>query len=132
MSWITWTIFGISILAFLGWNFFRQQLNKEDIASIRQALHKGALLLDVRTPAEYKAGHIDGALNIPLGELQKRLKEVGRKKAPVVVYCRSGNRSATATQILKQAGFQEVYDMKAKSNWKSVQSNQPATGAVGL
>ncbi|NLB44789.1 MAG: rhodanese-like domain-containing protein, partial [Clostridiaceae bacterium] len=60
-----------------------------------------ALLIDVRTEAEFKSGHIEGALLLPIDQLQAKLSELPKDKAtPLVVYCRSGNRSATAAQIL--------------------------------
>lgn len=78
----------------------------------------GAILLDVRTPAENKDLRIPGSLLIPVDELPKRLSELPKDPAkPIVVYCRSGNRSATAAAILVQAGFPAVYDMGGINNW---------------
>jgi len=74
------------------------------------------MLLDVRTPEEFAGQRIPGAVNIPVQELATRLKEVGPKGRPVVVYCRSGGRSAGAAQLLKRAGF-EVTDIGAMGNW---------------
>ncbi len=64
----------------------------------------GATLLDVRTPGEFSSGHIDGALNISVDELEAHLAEVPRGK-PVVVYCQSGARAATATTLLRANGY---------------------------
>lgn len=78
----------------------------------------GAILLDVRTPAEYKELRIPGSLLIPVDELPNRLSELHKDPAkPIVVYCRSGNRSATAAAILVKAGFPAVYDMGGIINW---------------
>ncbi|MGC4114684.1 MAG: rhodanese-like domain-containing protein [Myxococcales bacterium] len=77
----------------------------------------GARLLDVRTPGEFAAGHIDGALNIPVQELSGSLKKVGPKDKPVVVYCASGARSAMAAQTLKANGWQTVRNLGAMSRW---------------
>ena len=63
---------------------------------------RNALLLDVRTPEEYREGHIPGSRNIPLDQLE-RLKE--RKHNPLYVYCWSGARSAQACALLRQMGF---------------------------
>lgn len=82
----------------------------------RTMVANGALLLDVRTPAEFSDGHVDGATNIPVQELASRMAEVGPKTRPVVVYCRSGARSATATGMLKSAGYQ-VLDVGGMSNY---------------
>ncbi len=74
------------------------------------------ILLDVRTPAEFAEGHIPGAVNIPVDSLHSRLSEVP-SDLPVVVYCRSGNRSATAAQILDRAGYDSVYDLGGILAW---------------
>lgn len=65
------------------------------------------LLLDVRQPEEYRAGHIQGSKLIPLGELQQRLNELPRDRE-IICVCRSGNRSGSATRLLTSAGFQAV------------------------
>jgi rhodanese-related sulfurtransferase len=75
----------------------------------------GATLLDVRSPGEFASGHIDGALLVPVDELDARLSEVPQDR-PVVVYCRSGSRSAHAASILGAAGY-EVHDLGGMSNW---------------
>lgn len=69
---------------------------------------EGALVLDVRTPGEYRAGHFEGAVNLPLQELESRLSELKEKNRAVVVYCASGMRSAQAAKILTAAGFSDV------------------------
>ena len=74
-------------------------------------------LIDVRTPEEFAGGHIAGAVNIPVQELGARLSEVAQDE-PVVVYCRSGNRSAQAAQILDQAGYAPVYDLGGIGAWQ--------------
>ncbi len=74
------------------------------------------LLLDVRTPEEFASGHIPGAVNISVDALAQRLSEVPQE-APVVVYCRSGNRSNQATQILDQAGYTQIYDLGGIVTW---------------
>ena len=57
----------------------------------------GGIVIDVRTPEEYREGHVAGTTNVPLAELSRRIREVAPdKKAPVAVHCRSGNRSAKA------------------------------------
>ena len=67
-------------------------------------LPPGAVAVDVREPFEWQAGHIDGALHIPLGELANRLDELPRD-ADIVLYCASGSRSARALDMLRDAGF---------------------------
>jgi rhodanese-related sulfurtransferase len=76
------------------------------------------LLLDVRTVGEFQSGHIAGAANIPVEELSRRLAEVP-KELPVVLYCRSGNRSAHAARILRSAGYEVVYDLGGLIAWQA-------------
>lgn len=67
----------------------------------------GAVIIDVREPDEWADGHIPGAILIPLGELPSRLGDVPPNR-PIVVVCRSGNRSAQGRDILLGAGFPAV------------------------
>lgn len=75
----------------------------------RRRVAQGALLLDVRTPKEFAEGHVPGAMNIPVQDLGQRLSDVGAPRQ-VVVYCRSGGRSAAAAQLLRRAGH-DVLDV---------------------
>jgi rhodanese-related sulfurtransferase len=75
-----------------------------DAADVRTLLLDGALALDVREPSELAAGHIPGAVHIPLGELQRHAKELPRDR-PIVTYCGHGERSATALSLLERLGF---------------------------
>ena len=68
-------------------------------------------LIDVRSTTEYNIEHIPGAINIPLHELQYRISEIDHIKSnPIVLYCRSGNRSGMAVQYLQQQGYANVYN----------------------
>ena len=71
------------------------------------AADDGATVVDVREPVEYAAGHIPGAVNIPMGRLSSRLAEIDRDR-PVCVVCASGNRSSAMTDLLVAAGFDAV------------------------
>lgn len=82
-------------------------LSPQDARARQQA---GALLLDVREPAEWRAGHIPGALHIPLGSLQQRLGELDREQE-IIVVCRSGNRSAHAVAALQAAGYHNTHNL---------------------
>lgn len=86
-------------------------------AEARQLVQTGARLVDVRTPGEFAAGHIPGAINIPVQQLDTRMSELQPKDAAVVVYCRSGHRSGNAARILKNAGFPAVHDLGPMSRW---------------
>jgi rhodanese-related sulfurtransferase len=74
--------------------------------------HEDARVVDVREDKEWQQGHIPGAVHIRLGELSNRMNELeGQKDAPLVVVCRSGNRSTKAALQLRKAGFQKVYNL---------------------
>lgn len=81
-------------------------------------LNQGStLVLDVREPAEFAAGHLPKARNIPLKELAKRIDEIGKyKERAVLVTCRSGPRAGSASGLLKRAGFATVYQLKGGLN----------------
>jgi rhodanese-related sulfurtransferase len=70
----------------------------------------GMVILDVRTPSEFDDGHLEGAINISVDTLEGRLEELDRDDE-ILVYCRTGNRSASAVEILKGADFLKVYHM---------------------
>ena len=86
-------------------------------AEARELVRAGARLVDVRTPGEFAAGHIAGAINIPVQQLDARMSELQPKETAVVVYCRSGNRSGNAARVLKSAGFTAVHDLGPMSRW---------------
>ncbi|RVU27011.1 rhodanese-like domain-containing protein [Sandaracinomonas limnophila] len=67
-------------------------------------------VIDVRETFEFEDGHYEGAINIPLGTIPNNLDKIKSMNQPIVVYCRSGNRSGMALTLLKQAGIQEVYN----------------------
>lgn len=75
------------------------------------------VLIDVRTPQEFSTGYIDGAINIPVEELGQRLSEVPTGM-PIIVYCRSGNRSARAASILNGNEYGDVYDLGGVIQWQ--------------
>ena len=103
---------GIMIL----WSMFGNRFRGVKEANTNDALqlinHKGAFVLDVREPAEYANGHLLGAELIPLTQLKSRIGELEKYKAqPMLVVCRSGNRSATACAILSNRGFDQAYNL---------------------
>ena len=79
--------------------------------AVSSAKQNQAFVLDVRSPEEYNSGHVDVASNFDVELLSAGKMPDLDKNADIYVYCRSGNRSATATQILKQNGFTNVTDI---------------------
>lgn len=80
-------------------------------ATIESNIENGAKLYDVRTAEEYKTSHFKGAINWSLQDMEAGTLPDIAKSTKIYVYCRSGNRSAQATTILKQAGFDYVTDL---------------------
>jgi len=65
-----------------------------------------ALIVDVRTPDEYTAGHVPGSMNVPLQELDKKIVQTGDGNRAVIVCCNTGGRSKQAAALLKKEGFE--------------------------
>ena len=90
---------------------------KVDFAELKK---NGAIILDVRTPQEYKGGHIKGSINIPVEALRKNIGKLeGKQDKTVITCCASGMRSASAKGILKAKGFKEVHNGGAWVNLNS-------------
>ncbi len=90
---------------------------KVDFAELKK---NGAIILDVRTPQEYKGGHIKGSINIPVEGLRKNIGKLeGKQDKTVITCCASGMRSASAKGILKAKGFKEVHNGGAWVNLNS-------------
>jgi rhodanese-related sulfurtransferase len=104
-------------------------LVSQDALLARQAKHDPALLLlDVRTPEEFAAGHVPGAVNIPHDQVSARLGEVPKDK-DVVLYCRSGHRASLAATVLAKAGYTHLSHLDGDMNgW--VEKGRPVEGAA--
>ncbi len=85
-------------------NIFGGSGTDENLAAV---INEGAFLVDVRTLAEFAEGHVKNSINIPLDQVQNQLTKFKDKKQ-IVVFCRSGNRSAQAKSILERNGFTNV------------------------
>ena len=85
---------------------------------IKEFVANGAIILDVRTPEEFKEGHIKGSKNIALHSLNAKIAEIKKWNKPVIACCRSGMRSAQATSILNQNGIECING----GGWTSLQS----------
>ncbi len=89
--------------------------NEVSVNNAYQMRENGAFVLDVRELSEWEDGHIPDATLIPLGQLEGRMNEIPKDQA-VVIVCRSGNRSAQARDILKNAGFTNITSMAGGMN----------------
>lgn len=88
--------------------------------TIRSDIGSTGQLIDVRTSEEYSAGHIDGAVNLSLQSIESGTLPTVEKDQPIYLYCRSGNRSAQAASLLKQAGYTDVHDLGAMTSVQSL------------
>jgi rhodanese-related sulfurtransferase len=91
---------------------------KQEEAKKNLAADKSIVLLDVRTPEEYAVGHIPGSILIPLDTLENEAeKKLTDKDATIYIYCRSGNRSASASEILADLGYKNIYNIGGIATW---------------
>lgn len=105
------------VIAMVVFFFATRVAGKVAPAEARRLVGAGARLVDVRSPGEFATGHLDGAVNIPLDQIERRATEIGPKDQPVVLYCRSGARSGMAAGTLKKLGWSKVSDLGAMSRW---------------
>ncbi|MFA9423302.1 MAG: rhodanese-like domain-containing protein [Sedimentibacter sp.] len=76
------------------------------------------IILDVRTQAEYDEGHIENAVLLPVTDIKSMAENIlVDKNGKILVYCRSGNRSATASQTLIEMGYTNIYDFGGIADW---------------
>lgn len=90
----------------------QMDLGKEEALEIYRRTN--ALMIDVRTPEEYAEYHLDGAINIPLYEIDNIANEIVDKNKVILVYCKMGSRSKLAKEILCKNGYKNVYTFNAK------------------
>lgn len=84
--------------------------------NVEMKIAEGALVVDVRSPSEFAAGHYPGAVNHPVEKLATSLKRLGDPNHALVVHCASGARSARAAKVLLAAGFTDVTDAGGLAN----------------
>lgn len=97
------------LLALVVVKLFSGGSNMANKDEIKQKITNGALIVDVRSVGEFSGEHYNGALNIPVDEVQKRISEFGsNKEREIILYCRSGGRAGSAKQILESAGYKKV------------------------
>ena len=94
---------------------YRNLENKEiSYQKLQEIMRKNenAILLDVRSKQEFKEGHLEGSINIPLYEIDKQLDKIPDKQCTIVIYCASGHRSKQAKEKLENLGYENVYHLK--------------------
>lgn len=101
--------------ALLLWFGYKWWSARRVVALLPELKKSGAVMVDVRSAAEFASGNAPGSINIPLGELSSRLNEVPAS-APVVLCCASGTRSGMAKLVLKKNGYPQVFNAGKWSN----------------
>ena len=105
---VTWIILIAAVIAFL----LLRRLTQVTPTTARAWLNKGALVIDVRSPAEFQERHLPGVINIPLDRLGDEIARHAPDKAqPLLLHCRSGQRSGMGTSALKKMGYQNVFNL---------------------
>ncbi len=90
-------------------NIFKNLFGSGTETNYAELVAAGAKIIDVRSPDEFRGGHINGAINIPLGNLTQSLSKF-KKDKPIIACCASGMRSASAKNVLMANGFTQVYN----------------------
>jgi phage shock protein E len=86
-------------------------------SKIKDALKRGAVIIDVRTPQEYDGGKVPGSINIPVDKISANAERIKSMNKPVIFCCASGMRSGNATSIMKGKGLKDVLN---GGSWLSV------------
>lgn len=97
-------------------NILKQIFGMEPKVNLKDAITEDTFLVDVRSPAEFAEGHVKGSVNIPLDTITLSLPKFENKKN-IIVFCRSGNRSAMAKTILEQNGITNIINA---GTWEEV------------
>lgn len=103
----------IALVAYIAYKKFAQHKVLKIVPTL---MNQGAQIVDVRSEAEFAFGHKEGSINIPLGVLKDRMKELDNTK-PVILCCASGSRSAFAKRTLMANGFKNVHNA---GTWSSL------------
>jgi phage shock protein E len=122
MDWIVIIVAALVVVGFL--TLKRASFVSAEVA--RQHLQAGALVVDVRSPEEFQGGHIPNTINIPLGQLGDELpRHVPDKSRVLLLHCRSGGRSAIATQQAKRLGYPNVFNLGSYGRAESIVRESP-------
>ncbi len=110
----------VAVILLVGCSQTDEGYKNLDQESAYEQMQSGeVIIVDVRELSEYNEGHIENALLIPVGTIDEDVVDtLPDKDAKIFVYCRSGNRSRTATNKLVELGYTNVYDIGGINTWK--------------
>lgn len=124
MNWTIAIVIGIVFVAL----FALKRMSFVSAKVARKHLAAGALVIDVRSPEEYRSGHVENAVNVPLGELRESLPRRAKDKSQVLLlHCLSGTRSGMAKRQLKGMGYQNVFNLGSYGRAKQIVSGEDAS-----
>lgn len=107
-DWIWILFFAVLLIAAM----LMKRSGQIDSGEARQLLGNGALLIDVRTPAEFSSGHLPQAINVPLGEIASAIpRRAPQKDQVLLLHCQSGMRSGSAQRQLRAVGYTHAYNL---------------------
>jgi phage shock protein E len=122
---LTVIILAVAVVAFL----LVKRLAHANPETAREWLNKGALVIDVRSEAEYREQHLPSAINIPLNRLAEEIaRHAPKKQQPLLLHCRSGARSAKATSVLKKLGYSNVLNLGSYGRAEKIVGEQRKAG----
>lgn len=99
-------------------NLLKSVFGGTNTSQLDDVIAQGAVIIDVRSPGEFAGGHVQGAVNIPLDQLESKVNKIKSYKKPIVVCCASGMRSARAKSFLVGQGVTDLYDAGSWRNLK--------------
>lgn len=108
----------IIVISVVMFTIVKNLFSNQSSEGLKTIITNNAFLVDVRTPQEYAEGHVQGSVNIPLDQVANQLEKF-KNHDNIIVFCRSGNRSGQALQILKENGFSNVVN---GGTWENVES----------
>ncbi len=115
MKIIITTLVGL-LLIYAGYRVYRFMTLSD---GLENKIAKGAIILDVRTEGEYATGHIEGSVNMPLGKLREKYRDLDPGKVYITT-CSHGLRSVKAESLLKERGFRQVFNGGAWSDLRKI------------
>jgi phage shock protein E len=108
MSLVTWSVIVGVVAALLA----VKRLTQVSPAAAREWLRKGALVIDLRSEAQFQERHLKGAINIPLGRLSDEIaRHAPNEEQPLLLHCLTGARSGIGTSTLRRMGYQHVFNL---------------------
>lgn len=108
----------IIVISVVMFTIVKNLFSNQSSEGLKTIITNNAFLVDVRTPQEFAEGHVQGSVNIPLDQVANQLEKF-KNHDNIIVFCRSGNRSGQALQILKENGFSNVVN---GGTWENVES----------